>query len=279
MNLKIFNCHHMVPDRPLTTGLFATLVSGLGSDPDGQYLGDLDGKNIADQLEHSEMRQQYHIWKEHLWKYDYVGFEHYRRLFCLDPLPGSEIATHYPRWRSIRQHLLSDQAACRHDLGSAMFDQYLQMRREFDPAATLKLTQWIGSHDVIILRAILPDPIDTQWATTHMAEYWPILVGSVISNSYFRHRSIDVDFAMNQPAYCNMYILRSEIFDDYMKFWHEAVQYIASHITVYPRLVGHFAERLFNFYLMQKRMEDPLLKVGRLPYLFLNPDLDALAAA
>ncbi len=76
-----------------------------------------------------------------------------------------------------------------------------------------------------------------------------------------------------------MYILRSEIFHDYMKFWHEAVQYIASHITVYPRLVGHFAERLFNFYLMQKRMEDPLLKVGRLPYLFLNTDLDALEAA
>ncbi|SIQ39723.1 protein of unknown function [Acidiphilium rubrum] len=279
MRLQIFNCHHAVPDRPLTIGPFTTLVSGLHSDPAGRYLGDLDGANIAHRLEHSEMRQQYHVWKDHLWKYDYVGFEHYRRLFCLDPLPGSEIASRYKDWRPIRQRLLSDQTACRHDLCSSMFDRYLDMRRGFDPGAISRLTQWIGAHDVIVLRAILPDPIDTQWATTHMAEYWPILVGAVISSSYFKDRSVEIDFAMNQPAYCNMYILRAEIFDDYMRFWHEAVGFIASHITVYPRLVGHFAERLFNFYLMQKRMEDPLLKVGRLPYLFLNTELDAHAAA
>lgn len=42
------------------------------------------------------MRQKYHVWKDHLWKYDYVGFEHCRRLFSLDALAGAEIAAHYP---------------------------------------------------------------------------------------------------------------------------------------------------------------------------------------
>jgi hypothetical protein len=30
-----------------------------------------------------------------------------------------------------------------------------------------------------------------------MAEFWPVLVGSVQTSSYFSHRTIDIDFAMN----------------------------------------------------------------------------------
>lgn len=278
MRLKIFNCHHLVPERTLTSGIFATMVSGQRSDPQGRFLGDLDGINIADQLEHSEMRQQYHVWKHHLWKYDYVGFEHYRRLFFLDPLTGTELTARYPAFHPIRRRLLSDQSASSQDVSTAQFDEYLAMRREFDSAATIRLTGWIGAHDVITMRSMLPGPIDEQWATTGVAQYWPILVGSVIANSYFSDHPCEVDFSMNQPAYCNMYIIRADLFDEYMRFWLESVTYIAAHVPPHPRLIGHFSERLFNFFLMQKRMENPLLKVGRLPYLFLNPDIDALAA-
>ena len=61
MRIKIFSCHHQAPAESLMTSLFATLVSGEKSDPNGRFLGDLDGPNIATQNEHSELRLHYHV--------------------------------------------------------------------------------------------------------------------------------------------------------------------------------------------------------------------------
>ncbi len=92
MRIKLFNCHPAVLTHRLTQGLFATLVSGLHDAPDGSYLGDLGGDNIAHDNAYTELRHQYVVWKNLLRHYDYVGFEHYRRMFVIDPMPYDTLA-------------------------------------------------------------------------------------------------------------------------------------------------------------------------------------------
>lgn len=271
MRIKILSCHHQVPAEPLMTSLFATLVSGEPSDPKGRFLGDLDGPNIATQNEHSELRLHYHVWKHLLPHYDYVGFEHYRRLFFLDPIPGAEMSARYPFFHGLRRHFQRDQGAGFAELTPAEFSAYQSMRRNFDAQSVQRLKAWISDHDVITLRPFAPAPLDEQWHTTGVAPYWDQLIAAMRAHSYFQDRPAEFDVSLNQPSYCNTYIMRADLFDEYMRFWLEAMTLLAASLTVTPRLLGHFAERVFNFFLMQKRVENPLLRVSRLPFLLLNP--------
>lgn len=270
MNCTVYNCHHAAPDYSFKQPLFMSLVSGVPAPNDHGYLSDLDGENIASKLEHSEMRQQYYVWKNLLAGQDYVGFEHYRRLFFLDPLTDDQVRDRYPAVLDARFKIMGDHQLPRLVLTRQEFDQHVTMRKNFGFAATEQLKSWISSHDVIVQRPLFHMALDAQWHSTHMSEMWGTLVEAALQSPYFNHHRCQIDFAMKTPHYCNMYIMRADLFDEYMHFWWNAVEYIASRITVYPRLVGHFAERLFNFFLFQKRMEYPLLRVTELPHLFLD---------
>jgi hypothetical protein len=269
MKCIIYACHHAIPDRTWRLPNFSTLVSGFAA-PDRAFESDLAGDNIAAALEHSEMRHQYYVWRNTLGQYDYVGFEHYRRLFFIDPLPDSRLPDRLSFVREARFKFLGDQQLALLPASAAEFDLYLAMRQEFTAHDLLRLKDWIAAHDIIVQRPLFHLALDAQWKSTHMAEHWDTLVASLVHNPYFDERRMQIDVAMKTPHYCNMYIMRAEIFDEYMKFWSASMDHIAARITPYPRLFGHFAERLFNFFLMQKRMETPLLRVGTLPHLFLQ---------
>lgn len=71
---------------------------------------------------------------------------------------------------------------------------------------------------------------------------------------------------------CNMYIMRAELFDEYMSFWREAMleveRVVKPHADPYQsRVYGFLSERLFTLFLYQLRVEQPLLHVAELPYL------------
>lgn len=270
MKCMIYACHHAVPDRSWRLPMFSSLVSGIAAPRDGSFASDLAGENIAVQLEHSEMRHQYYVWRNTLVQYDYVGFEHYRRLFFLDPLPESQLHGRFAFIRQARFKFLGDQQLALLPASRDEFDSYLAMRRGLTAEDLLRLKDWIAAHDIIVQRPLFHMPLDEQWKSTHMAEFWDTLIGAAVHNPYFDDRAMHIDVAMRTPHYCNMYIMRAEIFDEYMKFWSASMDYIAARIMPYPRLFGHFAERLFNFFLMQKRMENPLLRVAALPHLFLQ---------
>jgi hypothetical protein len=281
MDCTIYNCHHAAPDYSFKQPMFMSLVSGIPAPNDQSYLSDLDGENIASRLEHSEMRQQFYVWRNLAQGQSYVGFEHYRRLFFLDPLSDDQVRERYPAVYEARFSLLGDSHVPRLVLPRAAFDEYLTMRRNLGFAGTGQLRSWIGAHDVIVQRPLFHMALDAQWQSTHMADLWDTLVEAAVQSPYFRHHRMQIDFTMKTPHYCNMYIMRSDLFDEYMHFWWDAVNFITTKIAVYPRLVGHFAERLFNFFLFQKRMEYPLLRVSELPHLFLDeqaPPAGMLAA-
>lgn len=268
MRCMIYVCHHAAPAHVLRTPLFSTLVSGVRPRPGEAFDTDLDGENIAEMLEHSEMRQQYYVWKNTLLAYDYVGFEHYRRLFFLDPVAPGDAPV--PFVEDARAKFLSDQNLPRLVVDDAQFLAYLNMRRQMSFAAAGSLTAWIASHDIIVQRPLFEMELEAQWKTTHMADMWDVLVESILTNSYFDKRPARIDFSMRNPHFCNMYIMKAGLFDEYMKFWWQSISYVAARVEIYPRLLGHFAERIFNAFLMQKRMEQPLLRVGVLPHLFLD---------
>ena len=87
MRLKIYACHHAVPEFTCNTEIFQTFVSNVPAPEDGSFMSDLDKINIAGDNLYSELRHQYFVWKNLLQDHDYVGFEHYRRPFFIDTLP------------------------------------------------------------------------------------------------------------------------------------------------------------------------------------------------
>src|SRR5580698_1320021 len=96
MRLKIFSCHHLKPEFTCNTEIFQTLVSNLPAPDDGSFMSDLSGINIADDNLYAELRHQFYVWKNLIEDYDYIGFEHYRRPFFIDPLPSERLAAEFP---------------------------------------------------------------------------------------------------------------------------------------------------------------------------------------
>ena len=274
VRVKIFSCHHAVPARPARGGLFTSLVSGVRAAADGSYLGDLDGVNIAALNTHSEMRHQYFVWRNLLCHYDYVGFEHYRRPFFIDPLPVDDLEQRFPAVLGLRQWLAHDVQSVWRVVDPATADAYRDMRDGLDETVSARVAAWIATADVITLRPAA-QALDAQWRETPLADRWDDLVAAVRNTRYFASRACRVDFSLTGPVYCNMYILRAGLFADYMAFWADCMAYLQRRVGPGERILGHFAERVFNFWLYQKRIEQPLLRVRTLPHLL---ELPAAAA-
>ncbi len=272
----MFICHNVVPETLRRGRLFSYLITGQHSAADGSFMGDLDGPNVANSHELSELRQQYYVWKNLLGRYDYVGFEHHRRVFFIDPQSDMELETHSPAMYRIRRHFLHDPLVNVHAVPTADFETYLDMRANLNAGHEAAFDRWVRNYDVIAQRPVNLS-LREQWMTTSLAEFWPVLVQAVERNSYFRDRPCKVDFDMRAPSFCNMFIMRSEVFDQYMTFLSEAHDFLRANVTMSERLMGHFTERLFNFWLYQKRLESPLFQLGYLPYLHLEKTLDAPA--
>jgi len=269
MRMKIYRCNHVAPERPDVGPIFKTLISGLPSCAQGTYEGDLDGVNIANQNTHSEMRHQFYVWKNRLADYDYIGFEHYRRAFFIDPLPDAVVKARYPGVHMLRKAFTARPNSHNILAEKTLFDEYMDMRAAFSEESNAAIQDWIGHHDIIVQRAH-PDPLDAQWRQHFgMNVLWSHLLIAAKKTSFFASRGATPETSM-LGTYCNMYIMRADLFDEYMQFWSEAMAYLDAKVEPGQRILGHFAERLFSMYLYQKQIETPLLSVRRLPFLICN---------
>jgi hypothetical protein len=64
--------------------------------------------------------------------------------------------------------------------------------------------------------------------------------------------------------------MRSDLLNEYLTFCFEVLAFCQSRLELQGRALGFFAERLFSFWLYQKRIETPTLRVLELPFLMLN---------
>ncbi len=266
MRLKIFSCHHLEPTFTCNTEIFQTLVSNRPAPGDGSFLSDLGGVNIAHDNLYGELRHQFFVWKNLIGSYDYIGFEHYRRPFFIDPLPVAELAARFPDLMSMRLYFAAyNVAGMRRD--SVVFGNYLAMRRSLDGDRIAQVKDWIGSYDIVVPKAN-NEHIERQWKQSHDAELWDVLKAGVQASSYFTRQPNFVFFDLERCHFANMYVMRRDLLEEYLCFCFEVLDYCRSNAALTGRALGYFSERVFSFWLYQKRVESPRLRVLELPFLF-----------
>lgn len=268
MAARIFTCHHIVPPRIFRPNrLFSMLISGERTDERAGYLGDLDGDNIAGQNVYSELRHQYYVWRNLLGGYDYVGFEHYRRVFFIDPAPPSVARASDPlRWWW-RAYFNAAQNVAYSDTATEHIESYLEYRSGLDGIACHAVERWMSHYDIIVQRSFMHDGLEQQWKSCQPPEMWDIIVAAVRDSLAATGSGCDIDVGVRTGFFNNMYIMRSEIFDQYMKFYMLCADQILSRAPSYQRMLGHCGERIFSLWLYQRQMDEPLLRVHQQPFL------------
>jgi hypothetical protein len=269
MRLKIFSCHHLPPDFTCNTEIFQTLVSNIPAPEDGSFMSDLDGINIAGNNLYSELRHQFHVWKNAIDAYDYIGFEHYRRRLFIDTLPPARLVAEFPDVWEMRLFF-----AARKEVGlrrsPKIFAQYLTMRRSLDAAETDQIKTWIGGYDVIVPRPNLEN-IEQQWKSCFEETiFWDVMVLGVNRSGFFKARANHIFFQMETCYFANMYIMRSDLLNEYLSFCFEVLDFYKTRLDLQGRALGYVSERLFSFWLYQKRIELPTLRVLELPIVMLH---------
>ena len=249
----------------MSNALFSTMLSGVRSDTATGLVGDLDGRNIAEPNWHSEMRHQYHVWQERLDGMDYVGFEHHRRLFYINPLPVPALRRYCPALVDVTCRFWSDEGRVGMPIGRAVFDAYLDLREGFAAEMKACLDASMQGCDVMTQRPH-GQRIDEQFVACHQDTEWDHLVEVVKSTRFFARTSGLIDFSLRSPFYCNMYVMRTELFLEYMEFWWECMRRLEERVVLRPRYLGFFSERLANLFVYGKRLEDPGLRTRSLPF-------------
>ena len=270
MNGRIFLCHHLVPDRILTTSLFSTLLSGHYDDPRTGRLGDRSGANIAEPNWHSEMRHQYHVWHDHLDELDYVGFEHYRRLFFINPLNAVRMRRFNPWLLDITNQILADETCAGALLDDALFDAYLDLREICD-GEMKSFMDFVMTDADIVTQRVQPFRLDEQFKSFHPTEHWDTFVATVKETTFFARSAELVDFSLRTTFFCNMHVARSAVFREYMEFWWEVMERLETRIPLTERYLGHFAERLVNLFVHGKRLQDARFRARSLPFVVRQP--------
>jgi hypothetical protein len=270
MRLKIFSCHHVRPEFTCNTEIFQTLVSNIPEPEDGSFMSDLGGVNIAGDNVYSEMRHQFYVWKNLIESYDYVGFEHYRRPFFIDPLPVDRLEDEFPAVLHLRLYFaLSRHVGLRRN--PDIFNQYLAMRRSLDAATIARLKTWIGGYDIIVPRPNIGN-LEQQWKSCFKDDaLWNTMVEGLINSRFFRARRNYIYLQMEVCYFANMYIIRSDLLEEYLDFCFEVLAFCQAKLALGGRGLGYFSERLFSFWLYQKRIEIPNLRMLELPFVMYNP--------
>jgi hypothetical protein len=270
MRLKIFSCPDRRPEFTCNTEIFQTLVSNLPAPEDGSFSSDLGGINIAEDDHYAELRQQFFVWQNLADRYDYIGFEHYRRRLFIDTLPATRLAREFNDvWEMRLRFAASNNVGLQCE--AAIFQEYLDMRRSFDTTAITQLKQWVGGYDVIVPRPTIGN-IEQQWKGWLPEDtFWDTMVEGVNRSEVFRGRPNQLCFQLEVCYLSNMYIMRSDLLNEYLTFCFEVLSFCKSRLELGRRAPGFFAERLFSFWLYQKRIEVPTLRVLELPFLMLRP--------
>jgi uncharacterized protein DUF4422 len=274
VRLKIFSCHHLKPEFTCNTEIFQTFVSNMPEPADGSFMSDLGNVNIAGDNRYSELRHQFYVWKNLIENYDYIGFEHYRRPFFIDTLPALRVATGFPGVWQARQYFAAFRdVGLRRDV--ALFEQYLAMRRSLDPDDVVRLKNWVAVYDIIVPRPNIEN-IEQQWKSCFDDDIlWDTMIEGVNRSRMFEKRPNLICHHMEICYFANMYVMRSDLLDEYLTFCFEVLEFCCSRLPLQGRALGYFSERLFTFWLYQKRIEIPTLRVLELPHLMLKPAASA----
>jgi hypothetical protein len=161
-------------------------------------------------------------------------------------------------------------------LEPADFKRYMAFLQTLDADAVAGLKDWLSPFDLVVPRCIrlVEGSLRNQYARFHPVEDYDAL--SQVLPRMARFSAIASGHGLPElpDLYpCCLYIMRTALFDDYMRYWHEAVQALeqvlpARRDPYQSRAIAFLSERIFTFYLYYLRIEQPRLRIAELPYLF-----------
>ena len=209
------------------------------SAPIGYALRDCDGENISDlNPMYCELTTQYWAWKNV--DAEYYGFCHYRRYFDFSDTRHTENA-----------------------FGEIMHDRIdAAAQREFK-LDDESIAETVRGYDVITtefkdLRKF-PEDYSTPWEHYDQAPHLHIedleLTMRILKEMHPDYVQDADDFLLgNTSCFCNMFIMRKDVFDDYCAWLFPILERFMSECDMSRysrearRAPGHLSERLFNIY-------------------------------
>lgn len=250
MKLKIYTVHHAVPRWYMANETLVPFIVG-DNDPAAYALTTAEQRIIQTDREpptlsavHSlaEMRCHYWVWKHLPDAVDYVGFQHYRRAF-VSALSGGG----YAELRADREYF---------------------MRR--GPGLTASWLRGLLDHcDIIVPRKWPAEPdLGTDYGRSHSEADWQVLLGSLPAV----HQVLNIAGAIGYIYRANMFVMRRDLFNEYMGWWDPIMTKVAATITppaegYQSRTFGFMSERLFTMWVTMQRVERPELRIIELPML------------
>lgn len=270
MNIKIFTTHHQVPQSYVSTELFVPCITGMPSRVPTIFLTDDVGDNIANRHSYCEMRIQYYIWKNSLRDLDYLGFDHYRRsflyYFLMEPNCQSDLAIACASKLKHSNDILPN-------IPHPLYLAYLQWLREWPRSSILFFKEWVSHFDIIVPRSFHLGSMKQQYAACHNSHDWDLLIDILTDHARFSDIKIHLDFDLPHLVPCNMYIMRSSLFVEYISFWFDIMERLRPTIEIsdnpyQSRVYAFLSERLFTIYLHHLQIQKPNLRIGELPFLF-----------
>ena len=227
-------------------------------------LHDDDGENIsAKNPMYCELTAQYWAWKN--LDVDYYGFCHYRRYFNFS-------SDHYPEdeWGNVLESYLDQQAARVYSLEDAAIQKLVP---QYDILTTTrKDLRKIGGRYRSVFDQYRKAP------KLHSKDLQCVL--DIIDEKYPEYSSAaKLHCEGHRTSFCNMYILKKEIFHDYCAWLFDILTEFEKRTDMSKysqealRTPGHLGERLFGIYYLYLTQHKKDLKIGELQcVLFDNTD-------
>lgn len=243
--IKIFVSYHKEHEM-LEGNLFIPIHVGraLASEETKKNLSNIIGDDTGDNISaknpnYCELTAQYWAWKNS--DSDYIGFFHYRRFLGLKSQAKLPL-----RINEITPKIKDDCGWTKKNIERLLhsYDLILPNFRTFDNKDTT-YTQYAEHHYIedldTAVRIIVRDYPDFVPATT---EY----------------------LADNKGIYCNMFIMKREIFNDYSKWLFDILFKAEKQIKIrednyQKRVFGFLSERLFNIYIRYLTAKNPELRI------------------
>lgn len=266
INVKVFvSCHK--PTAYISDSVFQPVQVGCNLDGHSTIEGILHdnvGENISSLNEmYCELTAQYWAWKN--WDLDYYGFCHYRRYFNLTDTIFPEDS-----YGNIIEPYISEKAIKKYGIDSEHVEKTVQ---NYDLVTT-------EIKDLDNIPGDFKNPFEQYAASPFLHSDDYDLALEIIREKYPQYYPYALEFTNGGSAcFCNMYILRKDLFFQYCEFMFGVLREFCSRcdMTHYStealRTPGHLSERLFNIYLLYLKDSVSDIRIKELQcVMFMNTD-------
>lgn len=265
MRLGIFTMYHKDPVVPLDKGPYYALHMHRDPAVACPRLPVERPTHIMDQPSYCEMRGHHYVWKNLLHRFDYVGFQHYRRILVW---PTGNFTNPHPVLRllhteTVRHSCYQSLMVDRDSFIAAVKALCLLTAGEVE-----RLRAVAASVDAIVpYRTIRTDSTPGErYGKAHIRSHFDILVEEMFREPFFERLRPLTQFTPFWDYFGNLFLLRAELFDDYMSLAMPILERVRARIEipvdpVQSRVMGYLAERLFTFYMLGLELSCDTLRV------------------